>query len=78
MSIVCRRSQELLRYHFNILHRSEGMMQDFDAISRSFDPLIPVYIRTALVLSDTNRHNIPDAYTTPLCDRPNATDFCLD
>ena len=73
--MVYRWTQELLGYHFSILHQSDRMMRDVDTISRRFGPLISVYIRTALVLSDTDRHNIPDYYTNPLCDRTNAVDF---
>ena len=52
------------------------MVRDVDTISRRFDPLISVYIRTALVLSDTDRRNRPDSYTTSLCGRTKAAD-CL-
>ena len=73
--MVCRWSQELLGYHFSILHRRERIIRDVDAISHRFDPLVSLNIRNALVLSDTDRHIITDAYTNPLCDRSKAVDF---
>ena len=53
---VCRWDQELLGYHVSILHQSERMMRDVDAISRRFGLIISSYTRNASVLSDTDRN----------------------
>ena len=50
-------------------------MRNVDAISCMFGPVISSYIHTASVLSDTDRKNRPNVYTTPICDRFNAADY---
>jgi hypothetical protein len=41
--VICRIAQELLGYHFTIIHRPSRMMKDVDALSRYYDPLIQEY-----------------------------------
>ena len=52
ISMVCCWDQKLLGYYFSILHRSEHVMRDIDAISRWFGPLIAFHIFTASLLSN--------------------------
>ena len=63
---IRRWSQELLGYHFTILHRPARMMQDVDALSRFYDPLIASYnIRaTRLRLDDCTQR--PHAFRQSL------------
>ena len=66
---VRRWSQELLGYHFTILHRPARMMQDVDALSRFYDPLIDSYNITASQLrrDDCTQRPTP---TANLCSQP--------
>ena len=61
--MICRWAQELLGYHFTVLHRSQSMMRDVDALSRRFGPLIVQHINTADILHDIDNSNRQQAYT---------------
>ena len=63
---VRRWSQELLGYHFTILHRPARMMQDVDALSRFYDPLIACYNLTANQLRSDDYAQRPHAFRRSL------------
>ena len=63
---VRRWSQELLGYHFTILHRPARMMQDVDALSRFYDPLIDSYNTTASQFRLDDCTQCPHAYCKSL------------
>ena len=73
ISMVCRWAQELLGYHFTVLHRSKHMMRDVDALTRRFGPLIVQHMNTAAVLCHLDRDNRPAAYTDTLTSEGNIT-----
>ena len=60
--LVCRWVQELLVYHFTIVHRSKKMMLYVDALTRRFLHLISHYIDISALLSYRNRSKSPRAY----------------
>ena len=55
-------SQELIRYHFTILHQPARMMQDVNAISQCNDPLIDSYNIKASQLQLDDCTQRPHAY----------------
>ena len=61
--MICRWAQELLGYHYSIIHRCARMMRDIDVISRRFGPSIGLHIRTASLLASFDREKQPSAYT---------------
>ena len=61
ISMVCRWAQELLGYHFTVLHRSKHMMRDVDALTRRFGPLVAQY---RLFVWAWNRHHSSRALLT--------------
>ena len=80
--MICRWAQELLGYHYSIIHRCERMMKYVDSISRRFGPAIAVYIRAAALLITVDRQRRPLAYDKII---PNSTSeakylpsHCLD
>jgi len=60
---VRRWTQELLAYHFRILHRPARMMRDVDGLNRRFDnPLIEQHCTVALALRIRDELARPAAY----------------
>jgi hypothetical protein len=60
---IKRWAQELLGYHFRVLHRPARMMRDVDGLNRRFDnPLIAQYCSVALALHDADIAARPAAY----------------
>ena len=57
--MICRWAQELLGYHYIIIHRCERMMKDVDAISRRFGPSIAAHIRAAALFITLDRQRRP-------------------
>ena len=55
-------SQENLGYHFTILHWPAWMMQDVDALSHFYDPLIACYNITANQLHSDDYSQCPHAF----------------
>ena len=64
--MVCLWAQELLGCHFSILHRSNKMMADVDAITRRLGPLISQHCMIASILHNTDKIKILDAYDEAL------------
>ena len=73
ISMVCRWAQELLGYHFTVLHRSKHMMRDVDALTRRFGPLVAQYMMIAAVLNDLDKIARPVAYASTLDPTVNIT-----
>jgi hypothetical protein len=62
--VVRRWAQELLGYHFAVIHRSAHMMMDVDALSRRYEGLVLKYMHYAAQLAATDRIHRPLAYDT--------------
>ena len=60
--MVQRWAQELLGYHFTVLHRPQSMMVDVDALTRRFGPLIAHHCFIASYLHHRDRTLRPTAY----------------
>jgi hypothetical protein len=60
--VVRRWAQELLGYHFAVIHRPARMMQDVDALSRRYSGLVHQYMTFAATLSSGDRARRPAAY----------------
>ena len=60
--MVGRWAQELLGYHFTVVHRSHRMMVDVDALSRRYGPLIATHCMIAGVLHCRDIKQRPEAY----------------
>ena len=62
IAMISRWAQELLGYHFTVIHRSARMMRDVDAITRRFGPMIARHMMIAAILSARDREKRPAAY----------------
>ena len=62
ISMISRWAQELLGYHFTVIHRSARMMRDVDALTRRFGPMITRHMMIAMILSARDRAKRPEAY----------------
>jgi hypothetical protein len=60
--VVRRWAQELLGYHFAVIHRPARMMQDVNALSRPSAPLVNQYSTYASLLVATDCSRRPAAY----------------
>ena len=60
--MIMRWAQELLGYHFTIIHRLAAMMADVDALTRRFGAPISTYISVAAILRQQDATNRPIAY----------------
>ena len=60
--MISRWAQELLGYHFTVIHRPARMMRDVDGLTRRFGPLIAHHIMIASILAARDRLNRPSAY----------------
>ena len=59
---VMRWAQELLGYHFTIIHRPATMMADVDALTRRFGKSLATYITIAVILENQSKQHRPAAY----------------
>lgn len=73
--MICRWAQDLLGYHYSIIHRCERMMKDADAISRRFGPAIAAYIQAAALLITLDRQQRPAAYNSTIPSSPSASKY---
>ena len=64
ISQVRRWAQELLGYHFTIVHRSYKMMLDGDTLSRRLGPQIALHCAIAYVLHGVDIKNRTDSHDT--------------
>jgi hypothetical protein len=62
IAMISRWAQELLGYHFTVVHRSARMMVDVDGLTRRFGPSVAEYIMIAKLLSDEDKQRRPSAY----------------
>ena len=60
--MVMRWAQELLGYHFSVIHRPASMMEDVDSLTRQFGKDIGRYEGIAHILRAVDKVNRPDAY----------------
>ena len=60
--MIGRWAQELLGYHFTVVHRSNRMMVDVDALSRRYGPLIATHCTIAGILYRRDKDQRPSAY----------------
>ena len=73
IAMMCRWAQELLGYHFSILHRSARMMIDVDGLSRRFGAIIAQHLCVAALLYKYDVMKRPDAYNQDLSEVDGAT-----
>ena len=78
IAIVSRWAQELLGYHFSILHRPARMMIDVNSLTRRFGSLTSEYIKISTLLSYHDRLCHPAAYTGDLHSVPKAHKISVD
>ena len=62
IAMVQRWDQELLGYHFTVIHRSENMMGDVDALTRRLGKHFSVYLCVVNILRDRDELKRPDSY----------------
>jgi hypothetical protein len=60
--VVRRWAQELLGYHFAVIHRPARMMQDVNALSRRYEGLVRQHMLHAAQLSAIHHVRRPSAY----------------
>ena len=70
--MFCIWAQELLGYHFTIVHRSNNIMVDVYALNRRFGHLSSHNIAIAILLRYQERAKLPRAYATKLTNLGNA------
>ena len=78
ITMVSRCAQELLGYHFSILHRPARTMIDVDSLTRRFGNLTSEYIKIGTFLSYHDRLCRPAAYTSGLRYVPKAHKIPVD
>ena len=64
--MVCRWAQELLGYQFTVVHRSNRMMVDVDALTRRYGPLIAMHCMVATILRQRDFKLKPLAYDSSI------------
>jgi len=62
IAMINRWAQELLGYHFTVIHRPACMMRDVNGLTRQFGPLITRHIMIASILAARDHLNRPSAY----------------
>ena len=60
--MVSHWSQELLGYHFSVVHQPDQMTVDIESLSRIFGSLTMQYIQVVTLLSNSDRKARPEAY----------------
>ena len=60
--MVQRRSEEIIGYHFTVIHRSKKMTGDVDEITGRFGYIVSVYLCVAYILYDKDELKRPDSY----------------
>ena len=71
--MVSRWAQEILGYHFSVLHRPARMMINMDYLTRMFGNLTTQYVKIATLISYHDRACRPAAYTGDPHEVPKAT-----
>ena len=62
ISMIKRWAQELLGYHFTVIHRSAKMMKDVDSLNRFYEPEVAEFLKVAAILRSDDAKKRPDAY----------------
>ena len=62
ISMIKRWAQELLDYHFTVIHRNARMMKDVDGLNRFYEPEIAEFLKVAAILRSDDAKKRPDAY----------------
>ena len=62
ISMICRWNQELLGYHFTVVHHSNRMMIDVDSLSRLHESFIVTHCIVTSILHQINKNHRPRAY----------------
>ena len=77
VAIIQRWAQELLGYHFTVIHWKGGIIMDVSALNRQFSPSYDLHLIIYVILSQVDRINIPQAYSheyfkenAPVCIKP--------
>jgi len=61
--LIKRWAQELLGWHFTIIHRSNRMMRDVDSLTRRYGKTIATHIMVAQALHSRDKIHRPQAYS---------------
>ena len=75
---ISRWTQDLLGYHFSILHRSNKMMSDISALTRRSWKLIAQYCIVVSILYSTDKHQRPKAYKELIFTKDNTVKISSD
>ena len=62
ITMIKRWAQELLGYHFTVVHRVQRMMKDVDSLNRFYGNPVQTYITIAKIFSDNDKAKRPAAY----------------
>ena len=62
ITMIKRWAQELLGYHFTVVHRVQRMMRDVDSLNRFYGNPIQTYTTIAKIFADDDRSRRPAAY----------------
>ena len=77
-AIVACWTQELLGYHFSMIHRPARMMTDVDGLTRRVDTLSSQYAHIALLLSNVDHQKRTPAYTNSIIGCDQAANIVID
>jgi len=64
ITMIKRWAQELLGYHFTVVHRLQRMMWDVDSLNRFYGNPVQTYITIAQMFADDDKAKRPVAYDT--------------
>jgi len=62
ITMIKRWAQELLGYHFTVVHRLQRMMRDVDSLNRFYGNPVQTYITIARMFADDDKAKRPGAY----------------
>jgi len=62
ITMIKRWAQELLGYHFTVVHRLQRMMRDVDSLNRFYGNPIETYMTIAKMFTDDDKTRQPAAY----------------
>ena len=64
ITMIKRWAQELLGYHFSVVHRLQRMMRDVDSLNRFYGNPVETYDTIAQAFADDDKERRPAAYET--------------
>ena len=62
ITMIKRWAQELLGYHFTVVHRLQRMMRDVDSLNRFYGNPVETYMTIAKIFTDDDKTRRPAAY----------------